>query len=277
MCGATVAAMRVSSGRRRGVGCLIVIPVIFLALGGIWLYFSIARVSNQATAIGVIVDVTSSRDSDGDTIYRPVVEFVAPDGVTHSFVGRTGSSRRPAIGTTIEVLYDPGDPAGATEKTFTNLWLFPIAFAGFGLLFLIAMTLGPSWRRRGGSGGQARNVEEAAAALDAVLGQIPDIGPPGPADRPRARATVGDAPYTVGRRSAAGGGATAEFRRAEASISDDGTMRYRIVAKDEEGNEYYSGLLDEDPTVDIMKLGNEVELVEGDDGWVVGYEPPGKD
>ena len=73
------------------------------------------------------------------------------------------------------------------------------------------------------------------------------------------------------------GGTTAEFRRAEVSMSPDGTMRYRIVAKDDAGNEYYSKLLDEDPTVAIMEQGNEVELVERREGWVVEFQIPDDD
>ena len=56
-------------------------------------------------------------------------------------------------------------------------------------------------------------------------------------------------------------------------IADDGTIRYRIVAKDDAGNEFYSQLLDEDPTVVLMRRGNEVQLIERDGRWMVHYEP----
>ncbi|NND04019.1 MAG: DUF3592 domain-containing protein [Acidimicrobiia bacterium] len=263
-------------------GWFVIIPLIFIAIGGMFLFFSISRLSNQSTANGVIVDIDRSTDSDGDTSYRPVIEFRADDGVAYTFTGRIGSSRRPTIGNSIEVLYDPADPQGATEKTFSNLWLFPIAFGGFGLVFLILMAF---TRARFSSGFRNRNMstEEAAAALDKVLDRIPDIGPSGPADSgPLQEDTFTQRPLEVDLETPTQGhspvgGTAAEFRRAEASIGPDGTMKYRVVAKDDAGNEYYSDLLDEDPTVVIMQAGNEVQLVERRNGWVVDFEMPDDD
>ena len=144
------------------------IPLLFIAIGGAFLFFSISRLSSQTTATGVIVDISQSRDSDGDTSYRPIIEFVAEDGRTYAFTGRIGSSSRPTVGNSIEVLYDPADPQGATEKTFSNLWLFPLAFGGFGLVFLVTMVIG---RNRGWGGGRQSTMsdEDKADLLDEVL------------------------------------------------------------------------------------------------------------
>lgn len=262
--------MKISLGRGCGVGCFAFIPIAFLVFGGFWLFTSIVRVSNQSTAIGVVVDVDQSRDSDGDISYRAVVDFVAADGINYRFTARTGSSSRPTVGDTIEVLYDPADPAGATEKTFLNLWLFPIMFGGFGLLFLVVMAfaVGRSRRKR-----EVGGDPNAAQDLDDLLGNVarkrrdPDdvtsFGVPAEDSRAQASAPVG--------------GATVEFRRAEASIAADGSMKYRIVAKDDAGNEYYSDLLDADPTVAIMRQGNRVQVVQRRDGWVVDFEMPEED
>lgn len=257
-----------AASKGAGCGCVLLIPLIFLMVGGAWLYFSIARVANQSTATGVVVDIDTSRDSDGDTSYRPVVEFVAENGQTYRFTGRTGSSSRPTVGEPIDVLYDPADPQGATEKTFTNLWLFPLIFGGIGLLVFGFMVFGRAKAKRRSIGGTVVGEAELAEALDDLFerGALAD-----PEDElpPHARAPTQDAPPV--------GGATAEFRRAEASIESDGTMKYRIVAKDDAGNEYYSDLLDEDPTVAIMKQGNDVSLVQRRDGWVVEFEMPDDD
>lgn len=259
----------------RRTGCFVIVPLIFVAFGAAFLFFSISRVTNQSTATGIVIDVAQSTDGDGDTTYRPVIEFLAENGQSYIFTGRTGSSSRPQVGSSIDVLYDPADPQGATEKTFTNLWLFPIVFGGFGLVFLIFMAIG---RNRVSRRGEADlSAEERADRLDQVLDRIPDIGPSGPADS----GPLGDEHFPVEATPTQGrppmGIATAEFRRAEASISPDGTMRYRIVAKDESGNEYHSDLLDEDPTVAIMEGGNVVQLVRRQGGWIVDFQPPDDD
>ena len=230
-----------------------------MVFGGVWLFFSISRVATQATASGVIVDIDSSYDSDGDISYRPVIEFVAGDGATYRFTGRTGSSSRPAMGGSIDVLYDPADPQGATEKTFVNLWLFPIAFGGFGLVFLVGMMFARSRNSRRAAAGSRGSGSISDMVGETLYGSTEASGGPAIAS-PGAPAPVG--------------GETAEFRRAEASISADGTIRFRIVAKDDAGNEYYSELLDADPTVEIMSRGNEVQLVERDGRWIVDFEPP---
>lgn len=232
------------------------IPLIFLLIGGAWLFFSISRITGQTSGTGVIVDVEFSYDSDGEVSYRPVVEFVATDGMTYEFTGRTGSSSRPAIGGAIEVLYDPADPQGATEKTFVNLWLFPIVFGGFGAGFLALMF----WARARGIRRAAAESREVRSIADAVSQTLY-----GPAESPRA---AGSEPLPRGDPV---GGTTAEFRRAESTIDPDGTIRYRIVAKDDAGNEYYSELLDEDPTPELMRRGNEVQLVERNGDWVVDF------
>ena len=252
--------MRIRIGRAAnvGVGCLILIPVFFLLLGGAWLFFSVSRVTSQVTGAGVVVDVASRTDSDGGRTYRPVIEFVAADGQTYRFTGRTGSSSQPDVGGTIEVLYDPADPTGATEKTFVNLWLFPIVFGGVGLIFIAGMIVARNRARDravdtgSGSGGVADAISRTLYG-DGASGERTDTGP-----------------------SSAGspvGGLTAVFRRAESTIAADGSFRYRIVAKDDAGNEYYSELLDDDPTVLIMQRGNEVQLVERAGRWVVHFEP----
>lgn len=264
-------------------GWVVIIPLIFVAIGGMFLFFSISRLSSQSTTSGVVVDVDRSTDSDGDTSYRPVIEFVADDGFTYTFIGRIGSSSRPTVGRSIEVLYDPADPQGATEKTFSNLWLFPIAFGGFGLVFLLLMAFAKGRKGVGSFRSSGVSDDAAAAALDRVLERIPDFGPAGPADSgPLGEDTFSPRPLEVDRSTPAQstapvGGPSAEFRRAEASISPDGTMKYRVVAKDDAGNEYYGDLLDEDPSVAIMQRGNRVQLVQRREGWVVDFRMPDDD
>ena len=225
---------------------------IFLGIAGLWAFASISRLSGQSTARGVVVDIEVDSDSDGTT-YRSVIEFQTDSGETVRFTSRLGTSSRADLGDPIDVLYDPADPRGATEKTFPNLWLFPMIFGGIGL----AMTAGIVYSRRRRSDGSDGSANWDAAGHEGS--ETTDVLEPArtPSSPPRPRPA----------------GRTAEFRRAEASMDSVGTIRYKIVAKDTAGQEFYSELLDEDPSVTIMGRGNEVDLVEGADGWVVHFDP----
>ncbi|MCP3974089.1 MAG: DUF3592 domain-containing protein [bacterium] len=246
---------------RRGCGCGLVWMVVtigFLVVAGLWSFASFNRVNNQDTASGIVVDVDASRDSDGDTTYRPVIEFLATDGETYRFTGRLGTSSYPDPGSRIDVLYDPADPRGATEKTFPNLWLFPIIFGAIGIISLLFLLFSRAKGISFGSTGTSSSPRGAA--------------PGGYFDPFEAVPTAKAEPAGPGQRPA---DSTVEFRRAEAAFDEESNIRYRIVAKDEAGQEFYSELLDEDPTVAIMQRGNRLPLIERDGLWIVDFDPEG--
>jgi len=61
----------------------------------------------------------------------------------------------------------------------------------------------------------------------------------------------------------------AEFRRVETDIDAKGTFSWRIIARGDDGEEYSSPWLDEDPQMALMERGYGVVLVPTDQGWVV--------
>ena len=70
--------------------------------------------------------------------YFPVYTFKDARGVKHSVQSLSGS--KPAaykIGDLVGVLYQPDAPDNAEIDQFFDVWIWPIAFAGFGVLFLL--------------------------------------------------------------------------------------------------------------------------------------------
>jgi len=124
--------------------------LVFAGIGG-WFYWGSAQLAETgARAQGIVVDLEWRRDSDGDSTYRPVVEFTDQSGTRHQFVESIGSSP-PAFsrGEEVEVIYDPWAPDEAIIDSFTTRYLFPLAFGGFGSLFaLVGSGLMFAWFRR---------------------------------------------------------------------------------------------------------------------------------
>ncbi|MBU0482747.1 MAG: DUF3592 domain-containing protein [Proteobacteria bacterium] len=81
-------------------------------------------------------DVRTSREV---TTYTPVVEFHTETGTAVRFTASTGGKHKPIIetGATVEVIYNPDDPANAQLTAFSQFWLGPVVLVGAGLLFLV--------------------------------------------------------------------------------------------------------------------------------------------
>ena len=70
--------------------------------------------------------------------YFPVYTFKDARGVKHSVQSLSGS--KPAaykIGDLVGVLYQPDEPDNAEIDTFLDVWIWPLALAGFGALVLL--------------------------------------------------------------------------------------------------------------------------------------------
>ncbi len=110
-----------------------------------------AFIATAKHASGTVTELVPKRDSDdGSTTYTPVVMFEADSGASVSFTS-SFSSNPPsyAVGETVEVLYEPGNPNDARIKGFGSLWLAPVILGGIGTVFsaigfgiLIASRLG---------------------------------------------------------------------------------------------------------------------------------------
>ncbi len=116
-------------------------------------------IARAISADGAVVDLISSIDSDGDTVYYPRVRFRTQAGGMQEFTGSVGS--RPAafdVGEGVRVLYDPERPGDARIDTFFQLWFLPLLLGGMGIIFA---GIGGAGVAAGGSG-RAANTPPAA-------------------------------------------------------------------------------------------------------------------
>jgi hypothetical protein len=134
-----------------GLGLLIASFFVFLSTRSF--------INSSARATGTVIAHASSRSSDGDLTYAPVVSFRTPDGHSVEFKSQTSSSSRsPAVGQTVEVLYNPRNPQEAEINSFSSLWLLPIILSGLGAgFFIIGTTVFFVFK---GSGKEAESIEE---------------------------------------------------------------------------------------------------------------------
>lgn len=92
-----------------------------------------------ARAPGRVVSMESSRNSDGDTMYYPVVEFTDGKGRSTRFRDSFGSSHPSSrVGDDVKVLYLPDmpEPSAVIDRGWMN-WLLPGGLGGVGVLFLL--------------------------------------------------------------------------------------------------------------------------------------------
>ena len=182
-----------------------------------------------APADGTIVGLV--RSDDGDS-YAPVVEFVASDGVVRRFEHSVfGTSAR--YGESVDVLYDPADPDRAVIRSTAGFWVGPILFGIAGVTALLASIV--------------------LSVVGARGRRSPD------------RAASGEEGEPTGQRRRR----PAEYRRVETRINDDGTFHWHIVAKGEDGLEYHSDWLTEDPQSELMSNSYAVELEQRGHEWIV--------
>jgi hypothetical protein len=125
-------------------GCILVFfnlfLLAFLAWGGFHAYSSWQLVSSGEKATGTVIALSES-DSDGSTVYSPVIEFTA-NGKTVSFEGSNASSPPVYdIGEEVKLLYDPAAPEQARVNSFYELWLFPIIIIPAMLLTMLIVNL----------------------------------------------------------------------------------------------------------------------------------------
>jgi hypothetical protein len=224
---------------RKGLGCGIIVGLLLLGVaagGAIWLLDSVDKVTSDGQTDGVIVDLIESRDTDGDLVYAPVIEY-AVNGVVYRIESsvRYGGLAVPDIGDVRTVYYDLDNPSQAVSRGFWTLWFIPGLLTAIPLLVLVAMVGFAAYNRR-------KNAEGATG-----IGFTPTMVP-----------TALDASSV---RSA---NLVADFMGVEVGPMDDaGRMSYRVKAQTEVDGEMYrfeGPWLDEDPTLDYMRAGNKVAL-----------------
>ena len=117
-------------------GVFIPIGLLFGGIG-IWAFLADREIArNGIQTDGLVIDLTSRRDSDGDITYRPVVEFHDRNGTRHEFTGQVGSNPSShARGDNVSVIYPPDAPGRAIVDGFMDRFLLPLIFGAFGGLF----------------------------------------------------------------------------------------------------------------------------------------------
>ena len=128
----------------RVIGNLIVplVGLVFLGLGLWWgwdAWTFVQRAQPAQAKVERFEERTKKKRVSGTTrtrtYYAPVFTFQDAKGASHTVTSDTGSGK-PAyeVGQPIRVLYDPADPQQARIDAFSELWLFPVAFSGIGVL-----------------------------------------------------------------------------------------------------------------------------------------------
>jgi hypothetical protein len=115
-----------------------------LISGAIWGLESYPVFRDNVLTQGTVVNMNAEKGGNAsDVIYFPVVEFTTADNVKVRFRGNEGSSGTPGYeaGTTVDVLYDPRNPANARMGSFKQLWLGPLTAGGIGLVLLLLSIL----------------------------------------------------------------------------------------------------------------------------------------
>jgi hypothetical protein len=94
-----------------------IVAFLVMAFGLVWVIFGKRQRSNLEhlrqtgyKATGVVVDYAYRRDSDGDSVPYPVVQFQGPDGRLITAESDFGGSFIPDKGDEVPVLFDPSRP-----------------------------------------------------------------------------------------------------------------------------------------------------------------------
>ena len=125
------------------------VSVLMLSIAGISSLSAISKISREASAPGLVVDMIERREyvNEQDRVvreyYYPVIEYVSNDGKGHT-VQLTEGSQTPSyeIGDEVTVLYDPEHPLDARIDSFGSsalIWVLPGITGVLGVAFLVAV------------------------------------------------------------------------------------------------------------------------------------------
>ncbi|MFC0504860.1 DUF3592 domain-containing protein [Micromonospora costi] len=115
----------VPGGRKRagifGSLVMLAVGIVFIWVGW-WWHGQHQPYDGGTSTTATVARVTTSRDSDGRTMYSRVLTFTTSDGRPVEFTESERSTRRPAIGSSATVSYLPQDPESARIIPETD-WL----------------------------------------------------------------------------------------------------------------------------------------------------------
>lgn len=114
------------------------VGLVLAAIGG-WFYFADRDLAAAGVRTqGTVIQMVSSRDTNGSYTSRPVVEFFDPAGTRHVFMSQVSSSPpNHSTGERVDVLYLPGSPENAVIDSFFERFFAPLVLGGMGALFAV--------------------------------------------------------------------------------------------------------------------------------------------
>lgn len=112
--------------------------LIMLVIGVVLFFRHRSLVARSRPARGVVTEIRTSRDDDGDETYAPVVAFTTETGIpakyTSSLYSRPSSYK---VGDQVEILYDPDKPSRAVIKGRALNLLPAFLLGGMGAIFFV--------------------------------------------------------------------------------------------------------------------------------------------
>lgn len=154
------------------------LPLLFLLIGIGALVEAVLFSAGASRTVGLVVDVSVSRDSDGAS-YAPMIAYQSADGQTHTGVTHISSGNYDyARGDRVDILYDPADPEIVRIDSFFSLYGFGLIFALVGGAFLVMLRFVRRMMFRPGSP-LAQRFEQALA--EAAARKSARESGPGPA------------------------------------------------------------------------------------------------
>lgn len=133
-------------------GVFFVVALITLSIAVFSALYIREELAREQSVPGRVTDLVARRDSDGDEIFYPVVEYVLPDGTPKRVELSFGTSPPYyAKGDAVTVLYDAEDPSDARIDSTGSViveWLVPLITGFIGLAFtVVTLVLVRSWCR----------------------------------------------------------------------------------------------------------------------------------
>ncbi len=120
---------------------------LFIGVSGVFLLIGLVLTGKTIRLLfrGVRTEATVvDFEADDEGARYPVVEFVDQSGEMRR-VKLSVSGRGEPLGSTSNIIYDAGDPNYLLATTFTQMWLFPLAFTvmgGGGVLIGVGILIG---------------------------------------------------------------------------------------------------------------------------------------
>ena len=118
------------------IGCCSLVAAIIALSASIFSYWHTQKFVDSAQRTKGAVSALTQKP--GDNCYYPIFVFEDAQGNKHHVESLSGSNPAAySVGDSVTVLYEADKPDNAEIDTFLNVWIWPVAFAGFGVLNLL--------------------------------------------------------------------------------------------------------------------------------------------